>query len=157
MIRGYVEQPSPVAGGRLTLRVATDAPRFRVELHRCGAALELVHTTGWLPCRDAPAHLPWHDWGRPNTGLHGEALAPWPAYPLDVDRAWRSGVYVAVLVEGEADGRDRTDPDRSTPDGREARALFVVRPSAPRARILYKLPVLTYHAYDLAGGERIRA
>jgi hypothetical protein len=153
MIRGYVEQPSPVAGGQLTLRVATDAARFRVELHRCGAAIELVHTTGWLPGQQAPEHLPWHDWGRPNTGLHGEPLTPWPAYPLDVDPGWRSGVYVAVLVEGDDDGHDLTDPDRSTPDGREARALFVVRPSAPGGRILYKLPLLTYHAYDLAGGE----
>ena len=113
-------------------RGATGAPRFRVDVYRCGDGMERVHRTGWLSGRGRAAHLPWHDWGRPNTGLHGEPLAPWPAYPLDVDRGWRPGVYVAVLVEGDADGHDRTDPDRSTPDGR-GRALFVVRPPAPAA------------------------
>ncbi len=153
MIRGYVEQPSPVAGGALTLRVATDAPRFRVEIHRCGDGLELVERTGWLPGAEAPLHLPWHDWGVPNTGLRGEPLAPWPAHRLAVGAGWRSGVYVAVLVEGDDSGHDRTAPDRTTPDGREGRALFVVRPRTPSAPILYKLPLLTYHAYNLAGGE----
>src|SRR4051794_22416901 len=129
MIRGYVEQPSPVAGGRPAVRGAPHAPRVRGGLHRRGAPVGRGDATAGLPGREAPAHLPWHDWGRPNTGLRGEPLAPWPAYPLDVEPAWRSGVYVAVLVEGDADGRDMTDPDRSSPDGREARALFVVRPS----------------------------
>ena len=77
MILGYAEQPSPRAGGTVTLRVATDADRFRVDVYRCGDGLERVHGTSWLPGADAPLHLPWHDWGRPDTGLHGEALAPW--------------------------------------------------------------------------------
>jgi hypothetical protein len=152
MIRGYVEQPSPRAGDAITLRVATDAPRFRVEVYRCGAAMTLISRSGWLPGRDAPPHLPFQDWGRPNTGLRGEPLEPWPAHRLPAGADWPSGVYVAVLVEGDGAGGDRGAPDRSTPDGREARALFVVRPSAPAAPILYKLPVLTYHAYNLAGG-----
>jgi hypothetical protein len=152
MIRGYVEQPSPRAGDSLTLRVSTDAPQFRVEIYRCGTGLRRAHRSGWLPGRDAPPHLPFQDWGRANTGLHGEALEPWPAYELRVGADWPSGVYVAVLVEGDGTGGDRTAPDRSTPDGREGRALFVVRPATPGARILYKLPVLTYHAYNLAGG-----
>ena len=150
MILGYVEQPSPRAGDTATLRVATRAPRFRVDVYRCGNGLERVHRTGWLSGCEAPLHLPWHDWGRPNTGLHGEPLAPWQAYPLEVGRSWRPGVYVAVLVEEGADDR----PPQS-PDAREGAALFVVR-SAPgrrnQAPILYKLPLLTYHAYDLAGG-----
>jgi hypothetical protein len=152
MIRGYVEQPSPRAGESMTLRVATDAPQFRVEVYRCGSRMTPCSRSGWLPGRDVPPHLPFHDWGRLNTGLHGEPLDPWPAYPLPVGQDWRSGVYVAVLVEGDGAGGDRTDPDRSTPDGRDARALFVVRPRTPAAPMIYKLPVLTYHAYDLAGG-----
>jgi hypothetical protein len=151
MIRGYAEQPSPRAGQSLTLRVATDAARFRVDVYRCGQTLEPVHRTGWLPGTDAPLHLPWHDWGRANTGLRGERLAPWPAHTLDVGRDWRPGVYVAVLVE---EGHEPPPP--VTADAREGAALFVVRSAldAPHpAPILYKLPLLTYHAYDLAGGE----
>ncbi|GAA5068158.1 hypothetical protein HNP84_008323 [Thermocatellispora tengchongensis] len=151
MIRGYAEQPSPRAGGQVTLRVATDAPEFRVELYRCGDGLVPCDKTPWLPGVYAPQHLPFHDWGRPGTGLRGEALAPWAAYPLPAPA--EPGVYVAVLVEGDGRGRDTTDPDRTTPDGRDARALFVVRPRRPAAPILYKLPLLTYHAYNLVDGR----
>jgi hypothetical protein len=60
-------------------------------------------------------------------------------------------VYVAVLVEEGA-----RDVPAETPDARQGAALFVVR-RAPgggdTAAILYKLPILTYHAYDLAGGK----
>src|SRR6185312_11691643 len=118
-----------------------------------GAPMVSAGTTSWLPGRDAPAHLPFQDWGRPGVGLHGEPLAPWPAYRFRVPVGWPSGVYAAVLVEGDAAGRDRSHPDRTTSDGRDARALFVVRPDRPRARILYKLPVLTYHAYNLIDGR----
>lgn len=151
MIRGYVEQPSPRAGDGMTLRVATDAPWFRVEFHRCGALLERCGVSEWLPGRDAPPHLPFQDWGRPGTGLRGELLEPWTGYRLTAPS--RPGVYVAMLVEGDAAGRETAVPDRATPDGRDAKALFVVRPREPSAPVLYKLPLLTYHAYNLADGE----
>ena len=93
MIRGYPEQPSPVAGGSLVLRVATDAPQFRVEFYRCGAQLVLHGSSGWLPGHDAPSHLACSDWGEPGVGLRGEPLAPWAGYPLPVPAHWRSGVY----------------------------------------------------------------
>jgi hypothetical protein len=157
MIRGYVEQPSPRAGQALTLRVSTDAPQFRVEIYRFGAGLSLHGRCGWFPGRDAPPHLPFHDWGRPNSGLRDEPLEPWPAYQLPIGAEWPSGVYVAVLVEGDGADADRTAPHLSTPDGREGRALFVVRPRTPGAPILYKLPILTYHAYNLAGGQPYEA
>ncbi|RJL32726.1 N,N-dimethylformamidase beta subunit family domain-containing protein [Bailinhaonella thermotolerans] len=155
MIRGYAEQPSPRAGGRVTLRVATDAPEFRVEFHRCGDGLTRHGGSGWLPGRDAPHHPPYADWGRPGTSLAGEPLAPWPEHSFEVPAGWPPGVYVAILVEGDGRGRDRSDPDRSTADGRSARALFVVRPAPDRAPapILYKLPLLTYHAYNTVDGE----
>ena len=155
MIRGLRRAAEPARGRRrLTLRVATDAPRFRVELHRCGARMSLVPPSGWLPGRDAPPHLPFHDWGRPNTGLHGEPLAPWPAYELPVGERLASGVYVAVSSRATAHGHDRTDPDRTTPDGREAaRAVRRPRPDARPRRSSTSCPLLTYHAYNLAGGE----
>ncbi|WP_214411538.1 N,N-dimethylformamidase beta subunit family domain-containing protein [Sphaerisporangium fuscum] len=146
MIRGYVEQPSPRAGDRLTLRVATDAPAFRVEFYRCGAELVPYGVSQWLPGRNAPPRLPFQDWGEP-----GDGRAGWPGYPLPAPR--RTGVYVAVLVEGDGDGRESSTPDRTTADGREAKALFVVRPARPSAAVLYKIPLLTYHAYNLVDGQ----
>lgn len=154
MLRGYPEQPSPVAGGSLALHVSTDAPEFRVEILRCGAVLTPCGGSGWLPGVDAPPHRADADWGKPGVGVDGEPLIPWPAYRLEVPAEWPPGAYVALLVEGDGSGRDASDPDRTTPDGRDARALFVVRPPAPTARILYKLPLLTYHAYDMVDGER---
>lgn len=154
MIRGYVEQPSPRPGGRLTLRVVTDAPRFRVEFYRNAANLVPRERSAWFAGQAAPQHLPFQDWGRRGAGLHGEVLDPWPAYEFSVPRQWNSGVYLALLIEGDGTGRDVSQPDRGTTDGRSGRALFVVRaPTGSAAPILYKLPVLTYHAYNLAGDQ----
>lgn len=155
MIRGYAEQPSPHAGSRLALRVSTDAPRFRVEFYRCGTELVPHGSSPWLSGTDAPAHLPFQDWGEPGTGLRGESTAAWSKYVFVIPARWTSGVYVAILVEGDDDGRERSQPDRTTADGRDGKALFVVRadPDQPPAPILYKLPLLTYHAYNLIDGE----
>jgi hypothetical protein len=170
MIRGYVEQPSPRPGGSLTLRVATDAPRFRVEFYRCGPQLVRCGGSPWLDGVQCPPHQPFQDWGEPGLDQDGRPLAPWPAYRFPVAADWCSGVHVAVLVEGDGASRDRGrsvrhdpgqagvghpgHPDRTTADGRDSKALFVVRtaPSGPRARILYKIPLLTYHAYNPMGG-----
>jgi N,N-dimethylformamidase beta subunit-like, C-terminal len=154
VIRGYVEQPSPRPGEPLVLRAATDAARFRVEFFRWGAGLEACGGTGWLAGHDAPAHLPYQDWGQPGVDLHGNELAPWPAYRFEVPADWRSGVYVAVLVTDDGRSRDHGVGSSVSADAREARALFVLRPaaSATPAPILYKVPVLTYHAYNLIDG-----
>ena len=154
LIRGYAEQPSPTPGDQVVLRVATDAPQFRIEFFHCGQELEPCESTPWLPGQDAPLHLPWQDWGRSNGGLNGEPLAPWAAHPFPIPAGWPSGVYLAIFVEGDGNGRDASQPDRTSPDSRTGRALFVVR-AAPerRNRILYKLPLFTYHAYNLGGEE----
>ena len=149
MILGYPDQPSPRPGQTLTLRVSTDAPAFRVEFYRCGARLRPCGRSGWLRGQAAAPHLPHQDWSAVGTGLQGEHLPPWPGYDVPVPLDWTSGVYVAVLVEGDGAGHDLTDPDRSTPDAREGRALFVVRAAEPAGAVLYKLPLLTYHAYDI--------
>jgi N,N-dimethylformamidase beta subunit-like protein len=155
MIRGYAEQPSPRAGGSVTLRVSTDAPRFRVEFYRHGAAATKVAESSWQPGHLAPLHLPFQDWGRPGTDLHDEPLQPWAAYRFPTSAEWPSGVYTAVLVEGDTGHGDRSHPDRSTPDARDGKALFVLRPDhgTATAPILYKLPVLTYHAYNMIDGR----
>jgi hypothetical protein len=137
MIRGYVEQPSPRPGETGILRVSCDAPRFRVELYRCGATLQAVGRSGWLPGHQAPDHRPYEDWGASPGG--------WAAYRFVIPAGCSSGVYVAMLVE-----EGGPEPDRSTPDARTGNALFTVRGDGT-APILYKLPLLTYHAYNVAG------
>lgn len=141
MIEGYPQDPSVRGGGLLELRVATDAPAFRVEFYRWGAQPEPRGRSDWLEGRPAPHHLPHQDWGVDNAGLDGDERPAWPAYRLPVPADWPSGVYVAALVE-------RGEPDGPRPlDARHARALFVVRPARP-GRVLYKVPLLTYHAYN---------
>jgi hypothetical protein len=145
VIEAFPRNPTVAPGGRLELRVSTDAPVFGVELYRWGA--ELTHRGTWpgLDGRRAPHHLPGQDWGRDDCGLAGEDLPAWPAYSIPIGSDWPPGVYVAVLVEGE--GRGSGPPE---PDARHARALFVVRGATPAAgtSMLYKLPLLTWHAYN---------
>ena len=109
-----------------------------------------VGRSGWLPGHHLPGHLPHHDWAQDGAGLHGEHLEAWPGYAFAVPEEWASGPYVAVLVEGDGSGNEVDRPDASTPDARRGKVLFVVRCRAggERAPILYKLPLLTYHAYN---------
>jgi hypothetical protein len=148
VIQGFPRRTTVVAGGQLELCASTDAPAFRVELYRWGAELTLAGRTGWLDGRHAPPHLPFHDWGRDNAGLAGEELAAWPVHGIAIGADWPPGVYVAVLVEG--DGRREEGP---APDARHGRALFVVRSPAERSSVLYKLPLLTWHAYNQVSAE----
>jgi hypothetical protein len=157
VIAGYPDEPSVSAGDRLVLRVSTDAPAFRVLVHRHGVQPEPVGGWGWFEGADRPQHLPFHDWGRVGNGLHGEELAPWAGYPVRVPGTWAPGVYAAVLLEGDGRGDPLRAPDVAlSADARTARALFVVRASADatRAPILYKLPLFTYQAYNLTAPER---
>jgi hypothetical protein len=139
VIEAFPRQVSVRPGGTLELHVSTDAPRFRVEFHRCGARLEAAGTSGWREGAAAPHHLPHQDWTRENEDLEGGRLPAWPRHPFAVPRHWRPGVYVAVLREPGGDGR-------ATVDARNGRALFVVR--GGDSGLLYKLPLLTYHAYN---------
>ncbi len=63
VIEGYPQESGVELGGRLVLRVSTDAPAFRVQLYRWGAQLEPVAETDWFDGRYAPHHLPFQDWG----------------------------------------------------------------------------------------------
>ena len=150
MIYGYPREASVAPGEDLVLHVSTDAPQFRVELHRYGLRPLRVARSGWLDGAVCPEHLPYQDWGEPGVGLRGEELPGWPAHIVPIPRDCPSGVYVALLVEGDGRGRPTSRPDPATPDGRDGRALVVVRSAAPgvAASILYKLPLLTYHAYN---------
>ncbi|MFG2174075.1 N,N-dimethylformamidase beta subunit family domain-containing protein [Streptomyces niveus] len=131
-INGYPSQPSVRAGETVRLHIATSAPHFNIDFYRWGSKPRHAGRVGWLGCDAAP--------GRYDRDWH------WPAYDFRVPRDWPSGVYVAVLS---------TDPVSGTPlmDTREARMLLVVTPPAPSGRkVLYKIPIFTYHAYNTAGG-----
>lgn len=141
MIRGYAGIPSLLPGDVLTLHIATDAPRFRVEFFRQGAALEKVADAGLGPLAgiDVPDGPPDLDWG-------------WPGYDFGIPEPWKSGVYVANLIEIAADGTEQA-PDAGTSFATEAKLLFVVRHrgEAPLGTILYKVSWATFVAYNGTG------
>jgi hypothetical protein len=145
VIDAFPREASVVQGGRLDLHVSTDAPTFRVGFYRWGDRLTRVGESDWLDGANAPPHLPFQDWGRDDLGLDGGELPAWPSYQFPIPVDWPSGVYVAALGEG-AGAQPRSG------DARHARALFVVRSAVPGAgaSILYKVPLLTYHAYNQA-------
>lgn len=155
MIQGYPDQPSLLPGDTLTLHVSTDAPQFRIDFYRQGQTLAFQQRSAWLDGQHLPQHLPYQDWGEDGTGLCGEFLPGWPGYTFSIPADWASGVYIAMFVEGNGKGNVLRPPDASTPDARDAKALFVVKSATPgrNASILYKLPLLTYHAYNRVSPE----
>lgn len=132
MIQGYPWPPSVVQGGLLRLHVSTDAPRFRVDFYLQRAALVAMGSSAWVPGQLVEQQDAATDWA-------------WPAVAIPIPEDWPSGVYVAVLRTA-----DDAAPNVATADG-QARALFVVR-GAAAGRVLYKIPLFTYHAYNHAGG-----
>jgi hypothetical protein len=133
VIRGYPARTSVARRARFVLHVATDAPRFRVRFHRVGERVVAVDESPWLRGENAHARTADADW-------------QWPAYAFSAGAHWRSGVYVAQLLASDA-------PDLPTASlaATDATILFVVRGDGDR-RILYKLPIATYHAYNCTGG-----
>jgi hypothetical protein len=145
VIHGYPAQPSVQPGERLTLHVSTDAPAFRTEFFRQDRTLTALGDlgAGADPGDPAPFRPPDEDWG----------VDGWRGYDFTIPAHWVSGVYIAVLTELDDAGEPISSPDTSTSDGRDSRALFVVRRSvgAAPAPILYKLPLFTWHAYNKTG------
>jgi len=147
MILGYPSAPGVFPGQTVLFHVSTDAPEFRIELYRQGATLERVAETGWIAAERFPLLAPYDDGSR-----------VWRGHPFRVPEGLRSGAHVAMFVEGDGRGRDRACQrlDRSTADGRDAKALLVVKNPTPgsSARMLYKLPLFTYCAYNAEGDPR---
>ena len=88
MIRAYPGRASVAPGDRLTLHVATDAPRFRVSFFRWRDGPELLERSSWLPgvdAADGQADADWH----------------WPAYAFAIPPDWTSSV---VIAHCEAEG-----------------------------------------------------
>ena len=131
MIAAFPEHASVMQGDVLRLHAAADRPvRARLRFVRCGA-----HVTeqgdGAAIVSVPPA-------------LNDSTIAPadWPSFGIYIPLKWKPGVYIAIFDDG-TQWRRRID-------GREARALFVVRSRQKRSRTLYNIPLFTYHAYNVA-------
>jgi hypothetical protein len=113
------------------LHISTDAPRFRVLFYRWGDGLLLVQETGWRAGEYASPRGAAEDW-------------QWPRYEFPIPAEWPSAVYIAYLeesVRGAAINLAMTS----------AAVLFVVRGKG-RSKLLYKIALATYHAYNWTGG-----
>jgi hypothetical protein len=158
MIQGYPEQPSVVPGDTLTLHVSTDAPQFRVDFYRQGAMLEFKLSSDWNAGQFADDHDWDQDWDADDVRSDGKAVAGWQGYPFNIPDDWSSGAYIAMFVEGDGNGSPQGQfPDPNTPDARAGKALFVVKSPWPgiSTSILYKIPFLTYQAYNKQGGNSL--
>lgn len=130
MIAGYPASASIDPGDTLVLHISTSSRRFRVLFYRWTDQPVPVHATGWLPGKCAAPRGAADDWD-------------WPAYPFKLRGNWGSAVYLAFLDEGCG--------TRLLLAADSAAILFVLR--GPReSKILYKLPLATYHAYNFTGG-----
>jgi hypothetical protein len=131
-----------LAGDWLNLHVWSEAPQIRIDLYRYPFSKPLLGT--WRDCQTAGQAM--------QVGSY-EADWSWPAYATQAPA--QSGVYIAIIVEGDGQGNVTSPvPDLSSSFAFDSRLLFVVRSRTPgaTARILYKLPVFTYHAYNTTGG-----
>jgi hypothetical protein len=146
VIRGYPDQPSLRPGEILRLHVSTANPqgRFRVDFYRQGENLikmgSLEDQTGY----NFAQLNHYENWG-------------WPSYDFPIPGDWPTGAYIAMLVETDEQGNQISSLDETAADSREAKVLFVVKSRTPgqTARILYKLSLTTYHAYNYAGGGNL--
>jgi len=138
MIRGYPHCPSVLPGEILRLHIAADAPVwFQIWFYRQGESLMLKARTEAMLAQARPLGAPDRDWD-------------WPVYEYPVPRDWKSGAYVARFVPVERAGTHHP----ADPHQRDVAALFVVRNREANGRILYKLPLFTYHAYNDLGDPR---
>jgi len=135
MIRGYPNPPSVLQGEVLRLHIASETRlHFQIWFYRQGQSLVLKARTEAMVADARPLGAPDRDWN-------------WPIYEYPIPRDWESGAYIARFVPlKQEDIRDPADLGHL-----EAAALFVVKNRVANVKILYKLPLLTYHAYNELG------
>ncbi|HEX3560514.1 MAG TPA: N,N-dimethylformamidase beta subunit family domain-containing protein [Pyrinomonadaceae bacterium] len=148
MIQAYPDRPGLRAGEKLRLHVSTDNPhrRFHVDFYRQGERLVKMGSLDGQTGHDFAPLSHNEDWG-------------WPGYDFLIPGDWPTGAYFAALAETDEHGEPLISTDEVCADSRDARALFAVKSSAPgqNARILYKLSLTTYHAYNYSGGGNLYA
>ncbi|MBI5835705.1 MAG: hypothetical protein HZB25_00535 [Candidatus Eisenbacteria bacterium] len=130
-VQAYAGRSSVAQGEAVTFHVSTGLPRYDLRIYRFGAQIEVVDMIRDLPGQQYPTP--------PDAYANG---CGWPvAFTYTIPENWRSGVYAASFSKG----MDYTY------------CLFVVRPRVPGSvsRILYLVPVATYHAYNNWGGKSL--
>jgi len=146
MIQGYPDRPGLRAGEKLRLHVSTDNPHksFRVDFYRQGVELVKMGSLDTQTGHDFAPLRHYEGWG-------------WPGYDFQIPNDWPSGAYIANLIETDEQGKPIGSSEEVSADGRNAKALFVVRSNSSRqnAPILYKLSLTTYHAYNYSGGGNL--
>lgn len=145
MIYGYPDRPTVLAGRSLRLHYSGDRPKFAVDIYRQGARaapdwVMRFPAQGWLD--GAHAAMP-----------GGHIDHGWPFVDIAIAADAAPGVYIANLTEADdANGLDAIAPPTDSADARTAKALFVVRGTGTGRRILFKISLFTYHAYNLTDG-----
>ena len=135
MICGYPDHPSVLPGETLRLHIASDRPvSFRAYFFRHAMAPVYKGRTEVMLAYERSFGPPDREWD-------------WPVYEYQIPSDWPSGAYIALFVG--VDDEDTFDP--ANPQQREAGALFAVKSRCGAGRILYKLPIFTYHAYNELG------
>ena len=138
-IQAYPDASSIFPDSTLVFHVSTQSPQFRIEFYRQGSYLELMAQSSLYPGQYLPSNSPDIDWG-------------WPSYNFDIPADWQSGVYIAMLFQVDDNGEDLFRPDTNTTYDTESKFLFVLKNPYPgyNTSLLYKLPLFTYFAYNLA-------
>jgi hypothetical protein len=139
MIRGYPNPPSVLQGDTLRLHIASELPMsFYICFYYQAQHLVLKARTEAMLAHARPLGAPDRDWN-------------WPIYKFPIPCDWESGAYIArfVPIEEQDTREDPTDPGNL-----DAAALFVVKNRKASVKVLYKLPLFTYHAYNEIGDPR---
>ena len=85
MIDGYPDQVSAFPGETITFHVATDAPQFRIDFYRQGAALETTGiSTAWFAGAPGELHEADQDWGEAATRRDGKVVDGWQGFDRTV-------------------------------------------------------------------------
>jgi hypothetical protein len=133
-IEGFTSRVSGLAGEPISLRVSTEADRFRVVAYRFG------------DYRGGPAHEVWSSAETPGGLQPGPLMvaprtrtvvAPWRTSLTVPTSGWQEGFYALRLVGS---------------DGWESVVPYVVRPRSLVGKVALVVPVATWQAYNSWGG-----
>jgi N,N-dimethylformamidase beta subunit-like protein len=130
-VKGYASAPSVNKGETITFNISTNpAQTYTIDVYRMGwyqgLGGRLMQHVGPLAGVPQPTC--------PTDASTGMIECNWaPAYILDTQTSWTSGVYLALLTNAA---------------GFENYIMFVVRDDSRVAPLLYQQPVTTYQAYN---------
>jgi hypothetical protein len=150
MIQGFPRNASTYPGQRITLHVSTSSAKFRIDFYRQGVSLRFQFSSEVLPGVFVGDHNNDEDWS-----------SDWPPYEIQFGEDAQPGAYIAMFVECDENGIP--DPDQDPPLNAvnsyapTGKALFTIKNPNPgyESQILYKLPLFTYHAYNVTGGASV--